>query len=156
MSALPKLVRHESPAGPYWYHPDHPDCQDGKVLHEEPSDTPRTDAKAFEVVVGRYPDGSSRVELVVDIATCEQLERELAAQKAITEDFVKAHHMDQLCCLFDVLDKAHEALEHLFDRHTCDADGHETWMHARDLLPFYCADLRLAMSNYISAKEGPK
>jgi len=31
-----KLVRHESPAGPYWYHPDHEDCQDGNVLHEEP------------------------------------------------------------------------------------------------------------------------
>ena len=40
----PTLIKHESPAGPYWYHPDHPDCQDGKVLWEEPSDTPLTDA----------------------------------------------------------------------------------------------------------------
>jgi len=30
----PKLVKHDSPAGPYWYHPDHPHCQDGKVLWE--------------------------------------------------------------------------------------------------------------------------
>jgi len=34
MSA-PKLIRHEGPSGPYWYHPDHPLCQDGKVLWEE-------------------------------------------------------------------------------------------------------------------------
>ena len=33
-----KLIRHESPAGPYWYHPDHPDCQDGAVLWEEPEE----------------------------------------------------------------------------------------------------------------------
>lgn len=30
------LVEHQSPAGPYWYHPDHPLCQDGKVLWEFP------------------------------------------------------------------------------------------------------------------------
>jgi len=34
MSA-PQLIRHESPSGPYWYHQDHPLCQDGKVLWEE-------------------------------------------------------------------------------------------------------------------------
>lgn len=39
MNTTPKLIRHESPAGPYWYHPDHPDCQDGQVLWEEPDDT---------------------------------------------------------------------------------------------------------------------
>lgn len=31
----PTLIKHESPSGPYWYHPDHPLCQDGKVLWEE-------------------------------------------------------------------------------------------------------------------------
>lgn len=30
------LVEYDSPAGPYWYHPDHPLCQDGKVLWEFP------------------------------------------------------------------------------------------------------------------------
>jgi hypothetical protein len=32
------LVEHQSPAGPYWYHPDHPLCQDGQVLWEFPED----------------------------------------------------------------------------------------------------------------------
>lgn len=32
------LVEHQSPAGPYWYHPDHPLCQDGQVLWELPED----------------------------------------------------------------------------------------------------------------------
>lgn len=30
------LVEYKSPAGPYWYHPDHPMCQDGQVLWEFP------------------------------------------------------------------------------------------------------------------------
>jgi hypothetical protein len=30
------LVECQSPAGPYWYHPDHPMCQDGQVLWEFP------------------------------------------------------------------------------------------------------------------------
>lgn len=33
------LVEHQSPAGPYWYHPDHPMCQDGAVLWEFPEDS---------------------------------------------------------------------------------------------------------------------
>lgn len=37
MKTPPLLVKHDSPAGPYWYHPDHPDCQDGQVLWEEPT-----------------------------------------------------------------------------------------------------------------------
>lgn len=32
--STPRLIKHDSPAGPYWYHPDHEDCQDGKVLWE--------------------------------------------------------------------------------------------------------------------------
>lgn len=32
------LIQHNSPAGPYWYHPDHPMCQDGQVLWEFPED----------------------------------------------------------------------------------------------------------------------
>jgi hypothetical protein len=32
------LIEHQSPAGPYWYHPDHPLCQDGQVLWEFPED----------------------------------------------------------------------------------------------------------------------
>ena len=32
------LVEHKSPAGSYWYHPDHPLCQDGQVLWEFPED----------------------------------------------------------------------------------------------------------------------
>jgi len=32
------LVEYKSPAGPYWYHPDHPLCQDGQVLWEFPED----------------------------------------------------------------------------------------------------------------------
>lgn len=27
-----ELVKHESPIGPYWYHPNHPLCDEGKVL----------------------------------------------------------------------------------------------------------------------------
>lgn len=76
MFRTPKLVRHESPAGPYWYHPDHPDCQDGRVLHEEPSDTPRTDEAAF--VAGPPNDRHD----VVTVVFAEQLERELAASQA--------------------------------------------------------------------------
>ncbi len=34
----PELVEYKSPAGPYWYHPDHPMCQDGAVLWEFPED----------------------------------------------------------------------------------------------------------------------
>lgn len=34
----PDLVEYQSPAGPYWYHPDHPMCQDGQVLWEFPED----------------------------------------------------------------------------------------------------------------------
>jgi hypothetical protein len=34
--SLPILIKHESPVGPYWYHPDHPLCQDGQVLWELP------------------------------------------------------------------------------------------------------------------------
>lgn len=30
------LVEYKSPVGPYWYHPDHPICQDGQVLWEFP------------------------------------------------------------------------------------------------------------------------
>lgn len=30
------LIEYQSPAGPYWYHPDHPLCQDGQVLWEYP------------------------------------------------------------------------------------------------------------------------
>ena len=32
------LVEHKSPAGSYWYHPDHPLCQDGQVLWEFPEE----------------------------------------------------------------------------------------------------------------------
>lgn len=32
------LVEYDSPAGPYWYHPDHPLCQDGAVLWEFPEE----------------------------------------------------------------------------------------------------------------------
>lgn len=34
----PELVKYPSPTGPYWYHPDHPMCQDGAVLWELPED----------------------------------------------------------------------------------------------------------------------
>ncbi len=32
------LVEYKSPAGSYWYHPDHPLCQDGQVLWEHPEE----------------------------------------------------------------------------------------------------------------------
>lgn len=37
-SPVKTLIKHSSPAGPYWYHPDHPLCQDGQVLWEFPED----------------------------------------------------------------------------------------------------------------------
>lgn len=54
----PKLIRHESPAGPYWYHPDHPLCQDGNVLHEEPEsmDTEERLGKAIELLESAIMD----------------------------------------------------------------------------------------------------
>ena len=41
------LVEYHSPAGSYWYHPDHPLCQDGQVLWEFPEeqDYSQTDYK---------------------------------------------------------------------------------------------------------------
>ena len=39
MSA-PILIKYQSPHGPYWYHPDHPLCQDGAVLWEEVVECP--------------------------------------------------------------------------------------------------------------------
>ena len=51
MTTLPKLVRHDTPAGPYWYHPDHPDCQDGAVVHEEPEDCTETAPTGIEAEV---------------------------------------------------------------------------------------------------------
>lgn len=71
----PTLIKHESPGGPYWYHPDHPDCQDGKVLWEEPSDTPLTDAAML-------PEGEYKGHLVwADFAYT--LERKLNAASGI-------------------------------------------------------------------------
>jgi hypothetical protein len=53
MTTTPKLIRYSSPAGPYWYHPDHPDCQDGAVLHEEPEDWTLPEATGIEAEVIR-------------------------------------------------------------------------------------------------------
>lgn len=39
------LIEYPSPAGPYWYHPDHPLCQDGQVLWEFPEDESQTEYK---------------------------------------------------------------------------------------------------------------
>lgn len=50
-----KPIRHESPAGPYWYHPDHPDCQDGAVLWEEPEEPTTNCCNAIFHEPG-YPD----------------------------------------------------------------------------------------------------
>lgn len=36
------LVEYKSPAGSYWYHPDHPLCQDGQVLWEFPEEEDNT------------------------------------------------------------------------------------------------------------------
>jgi hypothetical protein len=45
----PTLIRHESPVGPYWYHQDHPDCQDGAVVWESPEPTqPTTHTKTMD------------------------------------------------------------------------------------------------------------
>lgn len=57
----PKLIRYESPAGPYWYHPDHPLCQDGNVLHEEPEEPESMDTeerlrKAIELLESAIMD----------------------------------------------------------------------------------------------------
>lgn len=32
------LAEYKSPTGSYWYHPDHPLCQDGQVLWEFPEE----------------------------------------------------------------------------------------------------------------------
>ncbi len=53
MTTTPKLIRYSSPAGPYWYHPDHPDCQHGAVLHEEPEDWTLPEATGIEAEVIR-------------------------------------------------------------------------------------------------------
>lgn len=72
---IPTLIKHESPGGPYWYHPDHPDCQDGKVLWEALSDTPLTDAAIL-------PEGEYKGHLVwADFAYT--LERKLNAASEI-------------------------------------------------------------------------
>lgn len=76
----PALIKHESPGGPYWYHPDHPDCQDGKVLWEEPSDTPRTDA--FMETLQGYSDSWETFAQKVEDFSCS-LERQLNAASEI-------------------------------------------------------------------------
>ena len=76
----PTLIKHESPAGPFWRHPDHPDCQDGKVLWEEPSDTPRTDA--FMETLQGYSDSWETFAQKVEDFSCD-LERKLNAASEI-------------------------------------------------------------------------
>lgn len=52
--------------------------------------TPRTGVRRFEVVVGREPDGSSRVEWVVPLEDANQLERELFESQAREAQLRKA------------------------------------------------------------------
>jgi len=56
---IPELIKYESPGGPYWYHPDHPLCQDGKVLWE-----PMKECESCGEIKGPCPhcDGTGFVE----------------------------------------------------------------------------------------------
>lgn len=56
----PTLIKHESPGGPYWYHPDHPLCQDGKVLWEDHVEC--TGCEGRGEVGGQFPDGSYQTD----------------------------------------------------------------------------------------------
>lgn len=49
----PTLIRHESPSGPYWYHPDHPLCQDGKTLWDDHVKCEYCDGTGFAPVENR-------------------------------------------------------------------------------------------------------
>lgn len=61
MKTPPLLVKHDSPAGPYWYHPDHPDCQDGQVLWEEPT-PPHTPESLLALT--KSPEGLEQMRII--------------------------------------------------------------------------------------------